>query len=362
MRQVLINLMNNSLKFTEQGEVVVTVESKVLNGDGEHELHFAVRDTGIGIPTDRMDRLFQSFSQVDASTTRKYGGTGLGLAISKRLAEEMGGTMWAESTGVPGEGSTFHFTVRAEAAPDFETRIHLTGEQPSLAGKRALTVDDNATNRRILNLQLEGWGLVTRDTASPVEALRWIEEGEKFDLAILDLHMDEMDGVTLAKAIRQHKAGKSLPLVLFSSMGQRDPEIETVGFDAHLTKPLKQSALHDTLMTVLGEKVVRARTSATALPDIDVQMAEKLPLRILLAEDNMVNQKLARAAAVRRDPDGCANAGDGWVGGHAGDRAALARGRAPAHHRHDGQCDGGGPRSVLCCRDGRLRCQARSHG
>ncbi len=158
-----------------------------------------VRDTGIGIPAERMGRLFQSFSQADSSTSRKYGGTGLGLAISKRLTSMMGGDLWAESSGVPGEGSTFYFTILTQAVEMPErTQRNLHGIQPHLEGKRVLIVDDNATNRRILTLQLHNWGMQTRDSESPAESLAWIKRGDPFDLAILDMHMPEMDGVTLA--------------------------------------------------------------------------------------------------------------------------------------------------------------------
>ncbi|MDX1522560.1 MAG: PAS domain S-box protein, partial [Anaerolineae bacterium] len=159
LRQILVNLLNNAVKFTESGEVYVAVESEPIEpGNEAYSIHFMVKDTGIGIPPDRLDRLFQSFSQVDASTTRKYGGTGLGLAISRQLSEIMGGSMWVESEGSPGQGSTFHFTIRATAGPD-PRHIYLQGAQSSLSGSRVLIVDDNDTNRRILVHHTENWGL-----------------------------------------------------------------------------------------------------------------------------------------------------------------------------------------------------------
>ncbi|HLE27353.1 MAG TPA: GAF domain-containing protein, partial [Anaerolineales bacterium] len=316
LRQILLNLLSNAMKFTEQGEVVVTVNTRsgqstrgavwhpssvISEAPTAHRslmtVHFSVRDTGLGIPPDRLNRLFQSFSQVDASTARKYGGTGLGLAISKRLSELMGGTMWVESDGVPGKGSTFHFTLTTAAAPDFakQARRRLSGEQPGLRGKRLLIVDDNATNRRILTLQVQAWGMTARDTASPVEALSWVQHGEAFDAAILDVHMPEMDGVTLATEIRKHREAQALPLILFSSLGRREAGVETVDFAAYLTKPLKQSQLFDALAGVfaLGEEAPKAKPAAAAKPHLDAEMAQRLPLRILLAEDNTVNQKLA---------------------------------------------------------------------
>ena len=165
LRQVFVNLLSNAVKFTEQGEVVLSVSSEPVSDGGpdSHLVHFAVRDTGIGIPPDRVDRLFQSFSQVDASTTRRYGGTGLGLAISRRLSELMGGTMWVESE--VGSGSTFHFTIRAAAAPA-PAHAYLDEVQPVLQGRRVLIVDDNATNRRILSRQVEMWHMEPEATGS----------------------------------------------------------------------------------------------------------------------------------------------------------------------------------------------------
>ncbi len=302
LRQILLNLLSNAVKFTDSGEVVVTVSTRAAE-DGLVSarrpsfttLHFSVRDTGLGIPPGRINHLFQSFSQVDASTSRKYGGTGLGLAISRRLSEMMGGAMWAESEGVPGEGSTFYFTIRAESAPALKTRQHLSGEQPQLRGKRLLMVDDNATNRRILTLQARSWGMLIQDTASPLEALEWVKRGEAFDAAILDVNMPEMDGIALATEIRKHRDEKALPLIMFSSLGRRETGADGVNFAAYLTKPLKQSQLFDALVTVFaaGEPATKTRPAVSAKLRIDPEMAARLPLRILLAEDNAVNQKLA---------------------------------------------------------------------
>ncbi len=291
LRQILLNLLANAVKFTESGEVVLTVTSKSLASD-RVELTFAVRDTGIGLTPEGMGRLFQSFSQADSSTTRKYGGTGLGLAISKRLAELMGGTMWAVSEG-PGKGSTFLFTIAAQTAhlPPVRAR-DLVGVQSELQGKRLLIVDDNATNRRVLALQSGKWGMTARDTERPQEALRWLAAGERFDLAILDMHMPEMDGLTLAREIHQHHA--ALPLVLFSSLGRREAGDSEGLFRAYLAKPIRQSQLFDTLVSLLaGDTVTKTAAPAAAKPQIDPGMAARHPLRILLAEDNVVNQKLA---------------------------------------------------------------------
>jgi signal transduction histidine kinase/DNA-binding response OmpR family regulator len=313
LRQILVNLLGNAVKFTDRGEVVVKVAPEPVplpDGEDAREaatgadttsgtgtgrgtgtevlLHFSVRDTGVGIPKDRMDRLFQSFSQVDSSTTRRYGGTGLGLVISKRLSELMGGTLWVESE--VGKGSTFHFTVRAEPAPDLAPLPpHM--DSPLLSGKRLLIVDDNATNRQILCLQAKSWGMLTRETAHGAEALAWIEHGEPFDLAILDIQMPEMDGVTLARAIRRHRDPRALPLVALSSLGRREANVEDVQFAAFLTKPVKQSQLYNVLLGVLLGQPLPLREQP-AIAEYDRGLGERMPLRILLAEDMGVNQRL----------------------------------------------------------------------
>jgi PAS domain S-box-containing protein len=305
LRQILLNLLSNAVKFTEQGEVVLNVglsgvsESPKSESDGaqpitsgQHTIHFAVKDTGIGIAPDRMNRLFQSFSQVDASTARKYGGTGLGLAISKRLSLMMGGDLWVESE--IGEGSTFHFSIFAEAidAPKVK-RAKLHGVQPALRGKRVLIVDDNETNRRILVLQTQSWGMIPTETGSPKEALKVIEAGAPFDVAILDMHMPDMDGMTLAEEIRKHRDSDELPLVLFTSLGRREVGEERVEFAAHLTKPIKPSQLYNGLIEIFAGKVVSFKKNDLLDIKTDSELASRLPLRILLAEDNVINQKLA---------------------------------------------------------------------
>jgi CheY-like chemotaxis protein len=294
LRQVLINLLNNAVKFTEQGEVVLTVslaeeQAKPVPASSVL-LHFTVRDTGIGIPADRLNRLFQSFSQVDSSTSRKYGGTGLGLAISRRLAELMGGRMWVESQ--VGIGSTFHFTIQMELS-QLDVRSRYRGEQPRLRGRRLLVVDDNPTNRRIINLQTQDWGMIARETGSPAEALEWIRRGDPVDLALLDMHMPEMDGVTLAAEIRKLRDRKALPLVMLSSVGARESGADQVDWAAFLTKPIKQSQLFNILASILGQIEAQPTTLPLKADVQPAELAQRCPLAILLAEDNTFNQKLA---------------------------------------------------------------------
>lgn len=295
--QILANLLTNAVKFTDEGEVVLSVESKrVVEGDGLgaeiYELHFDVRDTGIGIPKERIDRLFQSFGQVDASTTRRYGGTGLGLVISKRLSEMMGGTMWVESEA--GQGSVFHFTVKAEAAAGPEL-VALPREHAQLVGKRVLVVDDNAANREVVKRQASSWGIVPRDTGSPTEALEWIRRGDPFDAAILDMQMPEMDGLALAREIRRFRAARVLPLVMLTSLGRRKEDVEAgVDFAAHLTKPIKASQLYEALMSAFGEISEEARPVGAGVAR-GSEATSRGPLQVLLADDNAVNQQLALA-------------------------------------------------------------------
>ena len=284
LRQVMVNLLANAVKFTEVGEVVMTVEP----GDAPDEIHLAVRDTGIGIPADRAHKLFEEFSQLDSSTTRKYGGTGLGLAVSKRLAELMGGTMWVES--IEGEGATFHFTITATPA-DVPSRRAAAGIPAELAGKSILVVDDNAINRRILDLQTEAWGLRCNSFESAEAALASVDDGHEYDLAILDMHMPGIDGLELARQLRA--ARPDLPLVLYTSLG--GDEASDAVFAGVLAKPVKQSQLFDMLVSVLTD--VDSNDEEDAPATVGHEPTEKLgvrhPLRILLAEDNTVNQQIA---------------------------------------------------------------------
>ena len=209
-RQILINLLNNAVKFTAEGEVVLTVSSEP-DGPDHVRLTAEVRDTGIGIPADRIEALFESFTQADVSTTRQYGGTGLGLAISRRLCELMGGRVWATSDGIPGRGSTFHVELPLSVVEPPSTR-RSEKDTDVLSGHRVLLVDDNATNRYLVRMQGESWGMKVRDNAYPREALAWVERGDPFDIAILDMQMPDMDGMELASAIYMQR-GDSLPIL-----------------------------------------------------------------------------------------------------------------------------------------------------
>ncbi|HEY6057399.1 MAG TPA: response regulator, partial [Candidatus Limnocylindrales bacterium] len=344
LRQVILNLLSNAVKFTDRGEVVLTVggtrregtrasrRGNVARGGAggpggrrRWDIAIDVRDTGIGIPAGAMDRLFQSFSQVDASIARRYGGTGLGLAISRRLAELMGGSLVAESSGTPGDGSVFHLIVRVpEGRSDAVVPSRAPRVVADLTGRRVLIVDDNATNRRILVAQTARWGMIPRETGSPTEALDWIRGGERFDIALIDLVMPELDGLDLARrvgelrSVDQAQGTKEVPatrrarpvdeagvaggppIVILSSIGVRDRDAPTLA--GWLAKPVKPSSLHDTIASVLlGPSAARALAPAATMSpgaasggtDNDRPLGERHPLRILLAEDNAVNQKLA---------------------------------------------------------------------
>jgi PAS domain S-box-containing protein len=345
LRQILVNLLGNAIKFTDRGEVVLAVRVKPSNAvptearvaagttspfgaappaepearaplpparasfapitavqsgrmnshsplaeEGPRqpiELLFSVTDTGIGIPQEAMDRLFHSFSQVDASTTRRFGGTGLGLAISWRLAELMGGTMWVQSE--MGKGSTFSFTIRTEFVPA-RPRPFLAGPKLHLTDRRMLIVDDNATNRRILATVVASWGMMPRAARSASEALDWLRAGERFDVGILDMQMPEMDGMMLAREIRRLPGEGQLPLVLLSSLGLRDVAAEKQLFAASLAKPVKPSQLFDVLATIFKDIEPPPTTKVRSPP---VMAATAKTVRVLLAEDNLVNQKVA---------------------------------------------------------------------
>jgi len=276
LRQIMSNLLSNAVKFTERGQIRLSVSGQNLGG--AHEIRFAVQDTGIGISQDQMDRLFQPFSQIDDAVTRNYGGTGLGLVISKKLVELMEGRIWAESK--LGKGSTFYFTIKVETAPG-DARAHLARDQPQLVGKNVLIVNDNRTNRRILGAYIYSWGMVPLVASKTQDALDWIRRGDAFDVAILDMDMQDMSGLTMAEEIRRYN--KTLPLVMLASMENHLPADH-----ACLTKPVKPSQLQRILTNIISMQLVQ-RSEVKAV-DKEVQASS---LRILLAEDNATSQKVA---------------------------------------------------------------------
>jgi CheY-like chemotaxis protein/HAMP domain-containing protein len=297
LRQIIVNLLSNAVKFTEKGEIIVRISTRLLE-DKEVEIQFAVQDTGIGIPRDRMDRLFKAFSQVDTSMTRKYGGTGLGLAISKHLCELMGGEMWVESEVE--KGTTFHFTIIAKVASQQEGN-YLVKLNEDLSHKTALIVDDNATNRHILRIQLESWGMKVTEAVGGREAIEILHQQEKpFDIAVLDMQMPVMDGMTLAKEIRKEFTPEKLPLVMLTSLGRQQLS-EADLFSAYLTKPVKTSHLFECLIEIFSanqqKNITETPTHINVLENHTTTQSKTIqptaPLRLLLVEDNLTNQKVA---------------------------------------------------------------------
>ncbi len=283
LRQILVNLLSNSIKFTDQGEVIVSVTGQSLENQ-QYRLHFSVKDTGIGISAGGMEHLFKPFSQVDTSTTRRFGGTGLGLAISKHLSELMGGALWAESPGISGQGSIFHFTILTQVAPDKSGDEELKGG--NLKGVKVLIVDDNQTNCQILVNQTESWGMVPTAVLSGMEALGLIAQGASFGVGILDQQMPGMDGITLAENLAQ-----DLPLVLLSSLGYHDNRPGGSRFSACLTKPVKPFQLYDCLTRLVTHQPMPVSRPA-ARTQFNLEIGSRHPLRLLVAEDNEINQKL----------------------------------------------------------------------
>jgi signal transduction histidine kinase/ligand-binding sensor domain-containing protein/DNA-binding response OmpR family regulator len=289
LKQVLINLVNNAIKFTLKGEVFVKVYLGKDVDSNQFEIGFSVRDTGIGIPEEKMAGLFKAFTQVDSSTTRKYGGTGLGLAISERLVNLMGGKIWAQSR--LGEGSVFNFTIvsskskqPARISPACNMKIH--------EGSRILIVDDNQTNLTILRAQLELWGLVAAPASSAKQALDILANNPAFQLVITDMEMPGTDGVGLASAIKN--SAHPLPVIMLSSIGDESKKKYPQLFSSILTKPVKQHHLCQSILAVLNQvkdDAVHEEKAGNILSDL---VSRDFPLRILIAEDNLINQKMVK--------------------------------------------------------------------
>jgi signal transduction histidine kinase/CheY-like chemotaxis protein/ligand-binding sensor domain-containing protein len=288
LRQILMNLVSNAIKFTHQGEIFIEVQQLQKTEKNHLELLFKVRDTGIGIPADKIDRLFKAFSQVDSSTTRKYGGTGLGLVICEKLVNLMGGAINVESS--PGAGSTFSFTLFT--APGKETaRDEINMNLVGVEGKRILVVDDNYTNRLILQKLLEYWNLVPVLSSTGMEALDILSKDKNFDLVLTDMQMPFMDGIELARSVK--KKIPKMPIILLSSLGdERNKDFPGL-FNAVLTKPIKHQVLCKYILQELrgNGKVTTVEERTEAQHDED--FSKQYPLRILLAEDNPINQLLA---------------------------------------------------------------------
>jgi signal transduction histidine kinase/DNA-binding response OmpR family regulator len=287
LRQILLNLISNAMKFTHQGEIFVSVN--LLKMDSSNlDLAFHVKDTGIGIPKDKLSRLFKAFSQVDSSTTRKYGGTGLGLVISERLVNLMGGAISVESES--GIGTMFTFTIRTEVSYT-SLRQYVHFNTSGNEGKKVLVIDDNMTNLTILKGQLEQWMLVPELASSGREALEILSRRQHFDLVITDMQMPDLDGLQLSQQI---KAKYAIPIILLSSIGDESKRKHAGLFSAILNKPVKQQQLSRVVQAALRPETLSSAPieESKAKQTLSSDFAEKYPLRILLAEDNVVNQKL----------------------------------------------------------------------
>ncbi|MBN8853571.1 MAG: hypothetical protein BGO55_12400 [Sphingobacteriales bacterium 50-39] len=286
LRQILTNLVGNAMKFTEQGEIFIRVRNAGAWLDNSMVLEFEVKDTGIGIPADKKERLFKAFSQVDTSTTRKYGGTGLGLAISDKLVKLMGGEIKVESS--PGKGSTFYFTITTHVGNGVVPNYTSNGLSAH-AGKRVLIVDDNQTNRTILKSQLEYWNLLPVAVVSGEDALRRLKT-ESYDLVLTDMQMPLMDGLQLSRVIREKHP--NLPIILLSSVGDEYKKAHLHLFSAIMTKPVKQQLMYRNILSAFQNHPVQAHEDRSFQPKLSAGLSEQHPLKILVAEDNVINQQV----------------------------------------------------------------------
>jgi len=295
LRQILVNLLGNAIKFTSEGEVFVTVKTHPLPQGSElpsygsvtggpwWELHFAVRDTGIGIPPEKLHRLFQNFSQADNSISREYGGTGLGLAISKGLVELMQGRLWVES--VSGQGSTFHFVLPLQST-NHQSTINV--QRPELSSTRVLIVEDNALHRHVLSRQVQKWGMRPSEAANHADAIRQAKAG--VDVVLLDQQLPQNESAAILRDLRSNASPKGMPVVLLTSVGcKTEPETNAVC----VSKPIKPAQLQAALLQVTAGSNTAPRTRVTATSKLDKNLASRYPLRILLADDNPINQKVA---------------------------------------------------------------------
>ena len=290
LRQIIVNLVNNAIKFTEKGDILIYI-SLISQKDGDIVLEFSVKDTGIGIPANKIDSLFAPFTQVDASTTRKYGGTGLGLAITSSLVKLMNGKIWVISE--ERKGSDFHFTIQTRNSAPVDGNDNVYKSLKSLPGKSVLIVDDNITNRRILSLECKYWGIKVTACESGEEALAELEN-HQFNAGILDMQMPNMDGIMLAREIRKKYSKDIFPLIMLTSVGFNTEahELEKL-FSSYVNKPIKHSQLAEILFKVMApskEVAITNTPGAEKLTDV----SKNYPFQILVAEDNLINQKLVR--------------------------------------------------------------------
>jgi len=286
LRQIIINLVGNALKFTHKGEVLVKVKlEKML--ENECEILFEVKDSGIGIPKDKLSRLFNAFSQVDSSTTRKYGGTRLGLVISQRLVQLMNGQIWVESE--EGKGSVFAFRIRTEYSK--EVNEPPCSDHASVAGKRVLLLDDNKTNLCVLRHYLASWKMEIFEASTADHALKILAENHEFDLLITDMKMPVMNGVEFTKIVKEKY--KSIPVILLSSVGDESRSKYSNLFAAVLAKPVRLVQLFGVICNLLADAKVKSEVIENTRKMLSSDFAQKYPLNILIAEDNLINQKLA---------------------------------------------------------------------
>jgi len=286
IRQVLINLVNNAIKFTIQGEVVIKAE--LVNRENEFvQIEFSVKDTGIGIAADELEKIFESFYQVDSSNQKKYAGSGLGLSISRSIAHELGSKIKVSSA--PGKGSVFSFSIVAET-----TGVEHKEKVKALQGLQALVIDDNTTNLKILVKQLSGWGIQATPFNSPQLVTDVMSNLNKFDFVILDMQMPELDGTSVAKTIRSHFSYQELPIIVLSSLGEHFMHDQENLYNAFLTKPVKQSKLLDTIIDVMQISPVQLAKLTMQSGNREVYTPNS-GLKILLAQDN----ELSRAVTAK---------------------------------------------------------------
>lgn len=303
LRQIILNLLGNAVKFTDTGEVTLKVQREVLE-DRSSTIHFQVRDTGIGISTDKLEKIFESFNQADTSTTREFGGTGLGLTISRRLVEMMAGRVWVEST--PGKGSTFHFTADLGEATNVPAVTHPEASPSILVGVRVLIVDDNRTNQRILEGLVSRWGMIPTVAANGEVALHVYRDAvakrEPFRLILTDMHMPKMDGFGLVERLKEHPGSNSSTIMMLTSGGQRGDaqRCGELGIAAYLLKPVRQIELREAITQVLSADGKHDNTAMITRNTLREHAGQNKMLKILLAEDNPVNQKLATRMLEKR--------------------------------------------------------------